>query len=189
MQSFALLAAFWVAVLHYRGEHPVRFVAALVAAAVFAHAGWGLLHWPALRAAPGVWLDPSMGYCVLFAPLGFALLIPEAAAFRALPLALAAARSGCLAAGCCHGPNGEPTPLFEIAAWLGLHTLLLGAARAWVAPLFCTSFGAVRIALAPWRADPPLGEPWLDARWLAAAWVGIGVAFALSAAARRRQDS
>jgi hypothetical protein len=106
-----------------------------------------------------------------------------------MPLALAVARAGCLVAGCCRGPHGEPTPLIEIAAWLALHLWLAGAPRAWVLPIFFGSFGAVRIALAPWRADPPLGEPWPDPRWIAALQVAFAVGLAARAVGRARRDS
>jgi len=188
MQSLAVLAAFWIAVLRYRGAQPARFVLGLAAAGVLAHLGWGLLHWPALRAVPAAWLDPTVGYCVLFAPLGVVIFTAEAAAFRTLPLALAVARSGCLLANCCRGPHGEPTPWLEIALWLALHASLERAPRAWVSPIFCASFGGARLALAPWRAAPPLGEPWLDPRWVAALWVALGGLFAIRTVARGARD-
>lgn len=50
LQLAALCAAFWTAALLYRGDRPVRFVAALGFGAVLAHAGFALLHLPAVIA-------------------------------------------------------------------------------------------------------------------------------------------
>jgi hypothetical protein len=161
MQLVALFAAFWTAVLLYRGDRPRSFVLGLGAAAVFAHLGWAALHWDALQRAPWALLDPA-GYCVLFAPLGVLLFARSAAAFRALPLAFAVARAGCLAAGCCRGPDGQPLPLFELAGLVALHAALSRLSDSCVIPGFCAGFGLV-------------------AAWVAGAWVAAGVAIAARA--------
>jgi hypothetical protein len=180
MQLVALFAAFWTAVLLYRGDRPRSFVLGLGAAAVFAHLGWAALHWDALQRAPWALLDPA-GYCVLFAPLGVLLFARSAAAFRALPLAFAVARAGCLAAGCCRGPDGQPLPLFELAGLVALHAALSRLSDSCVIPGFCAGFGLVRLGVEPWRAVPPLGEPAIAAAWVAGAWVAAGVAIAARA--------
>ena len=113
-QLLALGAAFQVAVWRYEGDRPLGFLCGLVSGAALAHFGWALLSWEAARSARWVWLDPSVGYCVLFVPLGVLVFTRSPAAFRALPLAFAVARAGCLAAGCCGGRGGFPMPLFEI---------------------------------------------------------------------------
>jgi len=45
LHAALLCAAFWAAVLLYRGAHPFRFVAGLAAGATCAHLGWAALHW------------------------------------------------------------------------------------------------------------------------------------------------
>jgi hypothetical protein len=107
------------------------------------------------------------------------LFTPAAAAFRTLPLAFAAARLGCLAAGCCHGPNGEPTPVFEALALGALHGAMSRLADRWVVPAFCVGFASVRLLLEPWRSSPPIGDPALSPTWIALAWCLGGVAWAL----------
>ncbi len=121
------LAAFWVAVLTYRGEFPLRFVLGLGLGALLARLGWGLLHWPQLfpfvwppaGGLEGVrsllqWFLPGSGFSLLFVPLGPLLVVPwrrgigvctrfGAAAGRSLAPAFAVARLGCVLAGCCPG--------------------------------------------------------------------------------------
>ena len=174
LQLLALSGAFWTALLLYRGEAPRRFVAALALAAVFAHLGWALLHSGPVLAHPWALLDPA-GFSVLFAPLGLLALERSAAAFATLPLAIAVARLGGLAAGCCHGARGEPTPLVEIAALLALHLGLRRLRVDWTAPAVLAGLGLIRLLTEPWRATPPLGPPAVSAAVLAAAWIGAGV--------------
>jgi len=180
LQWLALSGAFWAAVLAFvrqggRGEGE-RFALGLGLGAALAHAGWALLHWRAVADHPSAIADPSTGYCVLFAPLGVLLCTRSPAAVRALPLAFAVARAGCLAAGCCRGPSGEPTPLYEIGALLLLHAVVHRSSDRGALPTFCAGFGLVRLAVEPWRAPPPLGEPALPPAWIAAAWIAAALA-------------
>jgi hypothetical protein len=179
LQPVAWSAAFWTALSLYarrRGPRPARFACALALGAAFAHGGWLLLHatatWPALRARPGLLLDPSLGYCVLFLPLGPLLLQRSPAAFASLPLALAVARLGCLAAGCCQGAR-----LYEIAGFLALH-VAVARAHAPAVPIVLGGIGALRLLLDPLRAAPPLGAPLVPAAAIAAAWMLVAAALA-----------
>ena len=179
LQPLAWSAAFWIALSLYArrgGPRPARFACALALGAAFAHGGWLLLHamqtWPALRARPGLLLDPSLGFCVLFLPLGPLLLERAPAAFASLPLALAVARLGCLAAGCCQGAR-----LYEIAGLLALHAAVVSA-RARVVPIVLGGIGALRLLLDPLRAAPPLGAPLVPATAIAAAWMLLAAALA-----------
>lgn len=195
LQPVAWSAAFWTALYLYarraRPTRSVRFGLALALGAAFAHAGWLLLHapaiWPALRARPGLLLDPSLGFCVLFLPLGPLLLERSAAAFASLPLALAVARLGCLAAGCCHGtPTSapwavaglHPTALYEVAGLLALHGAVARAEARFAAPLVLGGIGALRLLIDPLRAAPPLGAPILPPAAIAAAWLALAAALA-----------
>jgi hypothetical protein len=195
LQWAALCAAFWTAVLLYRcgppaGLQPARFVAGLALGAGLAHLGWVLLHAaPIARHPQAIW-NPSLGYCVLFFPVGPLLFSPGARAFAALPLALAVARAGCLVAGCCRGPQGEATPLAEIAALVALHVLVRHLPERAVLPAVLAGFGAIRLALEPWRAPPPLGAPALAPAWIAAAWLAAsGAWLALASPTPRRVGS
>jgi hypothetical protein len=174
-----LFAAFWTAVLLYRGERPLCFVAALAVGAIVSHLGWAGLHWQAVAEHPQALFDPGLGYCVLFFPLGPLLLAPEATTWRALPLALAVARAGCLAGGCCGGEPGRfgahPTPLYEMALLAGLHFAVRAAPKRAAAAVFLAGFGALRLAVEPLRAAPPLGEPAAPVAALSALWLGAGL--------------
>jgi hypothetical protein len=185
MHLLALVGAFWTAVLRYRGHCPQRFVLGLAMAAVFAHVGWASLHWDAVRNAPLASMDLATGHCVLFAPLGVLLFTRSPAAFRVLPLAFAVARAGCVAAGCCHGPGGQPTPLYEMGGLVFLHALVRRSADRQVVPVFCAGFGLVRLGVEPWRAVPPLGAPAIAPAWIAAAWVAVGIAIAAASTDHR----
>lgn len=114
LQPVALCAAFWLAVARLRGEARAGQVAGLALGAAFGHAGWLLLHADRLTSVRELLADPLRGYCVLFVPLGPALVAAlqrDAAARRAfaaeaarvLPAALLCARVGCVLAGCCGG--------------------------------------------------------------------------------------
>jgi len=190
LQPVAFCAAFWTALFLYapraRPPQPLRFACALALGAALAHAGWLLLHapaiWPALRARPGLLLDPSLGFCVLFVPLGPLLLERSAAAFASLPLALAVARLGCLAAGCCYGtPTAAPwavaglhqTALYEIAGLLALHAVVWRAGAPLAAPLVLGGMGVLRLLIDPLRAVPPLGAPIVPPVVIAAGWLAL----------------
>jgi len=192
LQPVAWWAAFWTALVLYTGRarpaRPLRFACALSLGAALAHGGWLLLHapavWPAIRARPALLLDPSLGFCVLFLPLGPLLLERSAAAFASLPLALAVARLGCLAAGCCQGtPTAmpwavaglHPTSLYEIAGLLVLHGVVARAEVRVSAPLVLGGIGALRLLIDPLRAAPPLGAPILAPAAIAAGWLAIAV--------------
>ncbi len=186
LQLLALFGAFWTAIALYArrspSPEPVRFVGALGLGAVFAHLGWAVLHWPAVAAHPSALLDPARGLTVLFVPLGLLLLERSPAAFASLPLALAVARLGCLAAGCCHGPEGEPTPLYEIGGLVVLHGVVRRLPARGVTPTVLAGFGLIRLAIEPLRAMPPLGEPMIPAGAIALGWVVFGLGIALRSA-------
>jgi prolipoprotein diacylglyceryltransferase len=158
-------------------------------------------------------LDPGSGFSILFVPLGLLLTTPWrapaaervrhlAAAFGALPLGFAVARSGCLFAGCCHGietdlpwailsPGGRttvhPTPLYEILGWLALDQIVRHVSAIHVAPLVLGGFGLLRIALEPWRAAPPLGLPSISITALAWLWVASALVLHRWLAAEKTQ--
>ena len=204
--SLALLAAFWVAVVTHARRAPRtrdagRFVVGLGVGAARARLGWVALYADRVEHVSAV-LDPSLGFSILFVPLGPLLLAPWApsrrgpylaAAFGALPLAFATARLGCLVAGCCHGvettlawglPGGErtlhPVQVYELGGWLVVYAATRGVPERWVAPLVLAGFGAMRLLLEPLRAPPPLGMPLLSVEWIATAWLLAGALLALS---------
>ena len=188
LQPVAWSAAFWTALWLYdrrAGPRPARFACALALGAALAHAGWLLLHapatWPALHGRPGLLFDPSLGFCVLFLPLGPLLLERSSAAFASLPLALAVARLGCLAAGCCQGAR-----LYEIAGLLALHGAVARGDARFTAPLVLGGLGALRLLVEPLRAAPPLGAPVVPAAAIAGAWLVVAAVLAL--APRREPD-
>jgi hypothetical protein len=196
-------AAFWIALAVFaarreRTASARRFAAGLALGALLAHAGWAALHLPLVRAAPRLLADPLAGFTVLALPLGVLAAAPWrapraeregwlAAALGALPLAIAAARLGCVAAGCCHGTASgvpwaigarHPTALYESAAFALLHLAAARTPRAWAPAATLIGFGAIRLAVEPWRAPPPLGPAAVPPATLAAAWIGVGLAFA-----------
>jgi hypothetical protein len=174
-----LVAAFWTALALYRGDRPLRFVGALAAGAALTHLGWAALYWPIVRDYPRSILDPEAGQSVLFLPLGLLLLARDPAAWRVLPIALAVARLGCVAAGCCRGvpaPWGvHPIALYEVSLLVGLHVALRRLGARWVAPSFLLAFGLARLATDSLRAMPPLGPPAVAPSLLAGLWVLGGV--------------
>jgi hypothetical protein len=217
LQALALSAGFWVAfALHRRtgSGRPSqrRFLAGLVLGALAAHLGWALLHADRIVASPDALLR-SGGWSVLFVPFGVLLAAPwggtpglRARYFRSaassLPLALATARLGCLAVGCCHGtatslPWGvrlaadatarHPTAFLDIAGLVALHGLTGHFRPQRRVAVAIGGFGLLRLAIEPWRAAPPLGPPWLDARWIAALWVGVAAALLLRARGTTRR--
>jgi len=184
-----------------------RHVLGLGLGAVLAHLAWALLHVRDVAAHPEALANPAVGYTVLALPLGMLATVPWraparrrtaylAAAFVPLPFALAVARLGCLAVGCCHGTATElpwgipltgsvaglapvasaatrvhPTALYEIAGLLALGLAVRRAPRVWVAPAVLAGFGALRLAVEPWRATPPLGPPTVPPSLLAVGWL------------------
>jgi hypothetical protein len=183
-QLALLCAAFWTAVLRYRGERPQRFVAGLGLGAVAGHLGWAALHAPEVWAHPWVLLDPAVGSCVLFVPLGPLLCERSAAAFRTLPLALAVARLGCITGGCCRGtPTAlpwalgglHPTPLYEIAGLLMLHAASRGVSDGRLVHWVLGGLGLVRLVVDPLRAAPALGQPLVPGAWIAGAWIVLSL--------------
>ncbi len=195
LQPVAWCAAFWTALFLYKRiaspARPLRFGCALALGAALAHAGWLLLHapaiWPAIRERPALLLDPSLGFCVLFVPLGPLLLERSAAAFASLPLALAVARLGCLAAGCCHGtPTAmpwavaglHPTALCEIAGLLALHGAVSRAQARLAEPLVLGGIGVLRLLISPLRGAPPLGAPIVSPAEIAGTWLFLAAVLA-----------
>jgi hypothetical protein len=183
-QLAAWCAAFWLAVgLHARreprGRARVRFAFALGLGAVLARLGDSVLF-----EGGGRMLDPRESFSVLFLPLGVLAIAPSAAGFAALPLALAMARLGCVAAGCCRGVGGEPLPIFEASTLALLHPILARAEPEAVAGRFAFAFGALRLLESPWRPPVPAGAL-ATPELVALGWIGVG---ALLLAVRQRNS-
>lgn len=180
--------AFSTALILYRGKRSGHFLVALVVGAALTHLGWAALYWNLVRAHPGVLLDPLVGSCVLFLPLGPLLIAPEAASWRALPAALAVARTACIFGGCCYGKPlflGAPIGILaEVSAFLALHGTLRRVPDSWVLPLFLATFGSLRLLLEPLRSMPPLGPPLVPAVALAGLWAGLGLCEAVAQSVR-----
>lgn len=205
-QRIAWWLGFALALSRFRGPELGRFALALVTGAAAAHLGWLALHADRVPADVSVLADPTRGFSVLFVPLGPWLVGWTAVratrrrgflveALRGLPLALAMARLGCLAAGCCGGvaiehgagvfgptgswgggPSTHPTALYEASALLLLHRTLARVPADHVPSCFALGFASIRLAVEPLRAIPPLGAPRLPVEWIAAAWWGAGFA-------------
>jgi hypothetical protein len=172
LQIAAWCAAFWLALwLHARRTRDprerMRFAWALGVGALLARAGHAVLWGEAGRIA-----EPSAAFSVLFFPLGVLWLAPHAAAFASLPLALATARLGCIAAGCCRGAAGEPLPFFEATAWVAVHLVLARGDPTRIPERFAFAFGGLRLAEAPWR--PPVGAAVVTPELVALLWIAVG---------------
>jgi hypothetical protein len=189
-------AAFWTALFAFRAFDPgrgaggVRLACGLGLGALLAHAGFALLHLDRIGADARWWLAPWAGHTELALPLGVFALAPRrargrqtflAAALRALAPALAVARLGCLAAGCCGGVAGHPTPVYAMAGLAALALALARAPAALVPAAFAAGFGALRLALEPLRVPDPWGAPLVPPALLALAWVAFGGAQAEAA--------
>jgi len=172
-----LFAAFWVAVGLYRGRHPWQFLASLVAGAGFAHLGWLALHAHTLADPQSALLDLTTGFSVLLFPLGPLLISRwDPDAWMSLPLALAVARLGCLASGCCGGLDAawgtHPTPLYEVLCFVSLFPLVRRAPREYAGAVFLAAFGVIRLVIEPFRmSSATLVSPAL----LASAWVLVAI--------------
>ena len=80
----------------------------------------------------------------------------------------------------------HPVAVYDAAGCAALQLALRrlqGGVRAGAA---LAGLGALRLALQPLRAPPPLGDPALDPRWLAALWIACGAAAAQRMGRRRR---
>jgi hypothetical protein len=199
IQAACWMAAFWTAVLGFRSagsgrEAGLRWLGAIVLVAIFAHLGWALLYLDLVLAHEASLLVVAGGATCLFAPLGPLLVAPwrdEPArvreflgdAFAALSLALAVAKLGCLAAGCCGGVmvgSGlrHPTVVYEGIGYLCLHRACRWGPSRLVPALFLAGFGALRLAVEPLRQSPALGAPTLTAESIASVWILLGLAAA-----------
>ena len=172
-QLAAWCAAFWLAVAMHARREPrprarVQFALALALGALLARIGHGLLF-----EAAGRVLDPRESFSVLFLPVGLLALAPTPAAFSALPLALATARLGCLAAGCCRGAGGEPLPIFEATAFALLHPILARGEPEAAAGRFVFAFGGLRLLESPWRPPVPAGAA-ATPELVALGWIALG---------------
>jgi len=194
-------AAGWACVIDFgrRGgdaEDLPRLATGLILGAALAHLCWVALY-PAVLEAPAPLLARfSAGRSGMFVPLGLLLVTLRhgdpsgrfaAAAFGALPIGLATARTGCLALGCCPGgpaPWGtHPFALYEIAGLLGLARIARCVPPRLVAGVCIAGLGILRLALEPTRALPALGPPALPVQSLAFTLVAVG-AFAAARPAR-----
>jgi len=172
-QLLAASAAFWLALWLHDRRAPARsdrFALALLVGAALARAGQALV----FEGDADALLEPDAGVSILFLPLGVLLLAP--AGLASLPLPLAVARLGCVAAGCCRGRDGEPLALVEAATLLALHRVFERMPPRRVPAAFALIFGAIRLLEQPWRAAPERGFAWLSPAEVAGAWLVAGFA-------------
>ena len=165
-------AAFWLALALYGAHRPdaPRFCRALVLGALF-----GLVGLPPWAATGGATL--------LLLPLGLGLVLRLPRVFGALPLPIAVARLGCLAAGCCGASLSLPLPALEVVLFTGLHLGLRRLVAGAVPGAFLFVFGAVRVAEAPWRGRDAEA---VVALGVASGWLALGGWLLLER--RRRPD-
>jgi hypothetical protein len=208
-QQLAWWLGLGLALYRFRRPERWRFAAALAVGAAAGPVGWIAWHADRVPTDLASFADPTRGFSVLFVPLGAWLaswtsVRPVrrraflAEALRVLPLALATARLGCLAAGCCGGvavehvpdvvwplvsafggtrsaPFDHPTALYEASGLVLLHAVLARVPADQVPACFALGFASIRLAVEPLRAVPPLGPPSIPAAWIAAAWWGTGL--------------
>jgi hypothetical protein len=197
----ACCGAFWLCVIVFwrRSSSVVecrRVIAALALGAVAARGGWALPHLHHVARSPAVLLDPAAGFSSLFVPLGPLAATPWGAtrearriflaeAFHVLPLGLAVARLGCLAAGCCGGIAMEspvavggvsfanhPVPLYDAAGLLVLYLTGRRLPTSLVAPTVLVGFGCLRLFLEPLR---PSSEGSMAVEIICSSWIALGV--------------
>lgn len=215
LRELALAAALPVAFHGYLERagprpRPLRALLGFAAGGALAHLGFALLHPTAVAANPALLLDLESGFCALFVVAGPLVLAPRTrdrgafvgAALGALPAALAVARLGCLAAGCCAGlPLGfslerghpalpalralglavasgrlrHPTALYDLAGCLVLARAGARLPLRHVPGAVLAGLGGLRLVLEPLRAGAPPGPPVVDVRWLALLGLAAGV--------------
>ena len=193
VRALALSGAFWLALAGFAGRTGLgRHLVGLLAGGVCARLGWALLELP--RGIPSLRLvvAPEGGLTVLALPLGPLLVartVPPAqrahfvrASFAALPLALALARLGCVANGCCGAPW---LPRLEIGAFVFVHALIRSRRTRQVAPVVLAAFGVIRLCTEPFR--PPTGASSLAVTAGAAAWIVVSLCMMGCAPFRRRR--
>lgn len=179
----ALCLAGWVVLGLRRGTPRVRTALALGGGALAAHLGWALLHIDQVAQSPHWLVVPWSGFCVLFVPLGVVAVDRNPETLRPLPLALAVARIGCVAAGCCSGvPLGEalpgvphPVAAYDVCALIGLHHAAARCPTRWVSPLVVAGVAGLRVAIDPLRLPAPLGPTSVDVSSAAIVVIGICV--------------
>jgi hypothetical protein len=125
------------------------FAVALAAGAAAAHLLCALLF---QGAAPGD-RGPA-GASILFFPLGPLLVCRRLSAFECLPLPLALARLGCVAAGCCRGAAGRAAPIPGGRRAGGAARRSAPADRRRPPGAFLLAFGLLRVVQEPWRSTP-----------------------------------
>ncbi len=157
MDGFAQLAA-WCAAFQLSmagfaarersGAARLRMAVGLGLGAAAARLAWGILNAPRVLGDPFLLLDVNGGFSLLGVPAGLVAAAPRgtrrpswlAAACRPLPCALAVAKLGCLAAGCCASPLRDAASLaiLGLLAWsvprrTVTPTVLLGVPALWLA--------------------------------------------------------
>lgn len=207
-----VLGVVWAAAGLSRCDGPDRARAGrlwgLLLGAAFAHVGWVAVHVPGIVAAAGpagpllALADPLRGLSLLFVPAGPVVLrawrrdglAALDADLRALVPALAVARLGCVALGCCGG-RAWPVELAEgmgrsgpslvpaaLLSFVGLLLLALVTRRPGRGRWALVGIGGLRLVLEPLRAPPPHGG---DTTWVfvvACCWSLAGVAWIAASA-------
>lgn len=174
-RAVALCGAFQIALAEFetlggRAEDGPRFVAGLLLGGVCCHLGWVAMHSVDLPTAIRLLSAPA-GWSVLFAPIGPWLCAPRSRARRerylrcalgGLPLSIAAARIGCIAAGCCGGTS-HPTQVYEVLGCIGLAIFARRVPPKFAASASVIGLAVIRLAVEPLRAPPAFGTPVVSA--------------------------